>query len=77
MVFNLNSISILAIYSNNVVEYDTLSIRLEIALEMHIDCYVVFGDFELVIKKINDQYAVKKTNMIFYHQRIKNIIAKL
>ena len=53
------SFSLLSLCSNNMAEYEALIIGLEIALEMHIDSLQVFGDSQLIIKQINDQYAVK------------------
>ena len=49
------SFSLLSLCSNNMAEYEALII----GLEMHIDSLQVFGDSQLIIKQINDQYAVK------------------
>ncbi|CAL2257468.1 unnamed protein product [Prunus armeniaca] len=38
------SFSVLALFSNNAVEYKALIIGLEIALERHIDCLQAYGD---------------------------------
>ena len=57
-------------------KYEALIIGLEIALEMHIDSLQVFGDSQLIIKQINDQYAVKNVNLIPYHQRAKYLMSQ-
>ena len=49
------SFSLLSLCSNNMAKYEALII----GLEMHIDSLQVFGDSQLIIKQINDQYAVK------------------
>ncbi|CAL9019529.1 unnamed protein product [Prunus brigantina] len=44
------SLSLLALCSNNVTEYEALIIGLEIALEMYIDCLQAYGDSQLVVR---------------------------
>ena len=70
------SFSLLSLCSNNMAEYEALIIGLEIALEMHIDSLQVFGDSQLIIKLINDQYAIKNVNLIPYHQRAKYLMSQ-
>ena len=70
------SFSLLALCSNNAAEYEALIIGLEIALEMHIDCLQVFGDSQLIVKQLNDQYEVKNENLVFYYQRGKYLMSK-
>ncbi|XP_024190490.1 uncharacterized protein LOC112194490 [Rosa chinensis] len=70
------SFSLMAICSNNVVEYEALIISLEIALEMKIGSVQVYGDSQLLVKQVNDQYTVKNENLIPYHGRVKYLMAQ-
>ena len=44
------SLFLLEIYSNNVAEYETFIIGLELALKMRIDQLEVFDNFQLIIR---------------------------
>ena len=66
----------MAMCSKNVVEYEALVIGLEIALEMQIDCLYAFGDSQLVVKQINEVYAVKNENLLQYHRRVKYLMTQ-
>lgn len=70
------SFSLLALYSNNVAEYEALIIGLEIALEMQIDCLQAYGDSQLVVRQLNGQYAVKNATLIPYHEMAKYLMSQ-
>ncbi|XP_062103671.1 uncharacterized protein LOC133814767 [Humulus lupulus] len=70
------SFHILAICTNNVVEYEALIISLEIALEMQIQSLKVYGDSLLITKQINGEFAVKHEALIHYHEKANHLIAQ-
>ena len=63
------SFSLLKIYSNNVVEYESLIIGLELALKKRIDQLEVFGDSQLIIGQIHGQYEVRNAKLVPFYQR--------
>nr|XP_011465143.1 PREDICTED: uncharacterized protein LOC101299390 [Fragaria vesca subsp. vesca] len=70
------SFSLMAVCSNNVAEYEALIIGLEIALEMRIDALQAYGDSQLIVRQVNDEYAVRNENLMPYHQRVKYLMAR-
>jgi len=70
------SFSLLETCPNNVAEYETIIIGLELAIKMHIEQLQVFGDSQLIIRQINGQYEVRNAKLLPLHQRTKNLIAQ-
>ncbi|MBV8801981.1 MAG: reverse transcriptase-like protein, partial [Gammaproteobacteria bacterium] len=62
--------------SNNEAEYEALIIGLSIALEMKILFLYIFGDSQLVIRQLNGIYEVRKTELIPYYQKAKELISQ-
>jgi ribonuclease HI/transposase InsO family protein len=62
--------------SNNEAEYEALIIGLSIALEMKILFIYVFGDSQLVVRQLNGIYEVRKTELIPYYQKAKELISQ-
>ncbi|XP_020272036.1 uncharacterized protein LOC109847203 [Asparagus officinalis] len=60
--------------SNNEAEYEALVIGLELALDLHLDPLVVYGDSQLVIHQLNGKYAVKKKELIPYFLKAQELI---
>lgn len=46
-------------YTNNVVEYEALIIGIKVAIEWKITELQVYGDSQLVINQVNDDYHMK------------------
>ncbi|XP_070045929.1 uncharacterized protein [Nicotiana tomentosiformis] len=63
--------------SNNVAEYQTLILGLEIAVEMKQLQLQVFGDSQLVVNELLGSYEVKKPELRPYHDCAKNLIGWL
>ncbi|KAM2437189.1 hypothetical protein ACFX1W_014327 [Malus domestica] len=52
--------------SNNVAEYQTLIIGLQMAINMGITALEVFGDSKLIINQLLTEYEVRKDDLILY-----------
>jgi len=63
--------------SNNVAEYQSLSLGLEMAIEMGITDLNVYGDSQLVINQLLDEYEVKKEDLVRYHRQALHLLNKL
>jgi len=50
--------------SNNVAEYQTLPLDLQMAIEMGIKELNIYGDSQLVINQLLEEYKVKKEDFI-------------
>jgi ribonuclease HI len=53
-------------YTNNVCEYEALILGLEAAKKLNISNLEVYGDAELIVKKINRQYLAKHPRLRTY-----------
>ena len=62
------SFALTKLCSNNVVEYQTLILGLQMATEMEIKDLDVYGDSQLVINQLLEEFEVKKNNLILYHK---------
>ena len=56
--------------TNNIAEYEALLIGLKIALEWQISELEVYGDSQLVINQINDDYQTKDDKLLPYKKMI-------
>lgn len=54
--------------TNNMAEYEACIIGLEAALDMNIEKLIVFGDSELIIKKITGEWQVKDSKLVPYNR---------
>jgi len=54
--------------SNNVAEYQVLSLGLEMAIKIGITDLNIYGDSQLVINQLLDEYEVKKEDLVPYHK---------
>jgi len=60
--------------SNNVAEYQALILGLQMALEMGIKGLDLYGDSQLVINQLLEEYEVKKKNLVSYHTQARQIL---
>ncbi|XP_071922596.1 uncharacterized protein [Coffea arabica] len=63
--------------SNNVAEYQTLILGLEIAVDMEQLDIQFYGDFQLVINQLLKSYEVKKFELISYHKYATRLMKRL
>ncbi|XP_070022468.1 uncharacterized protein [Nicotiana sylvestris] len=71
------SFTLTKLYSNNVVEYQTLILWLEMAVHMKQLQLQVFGDSQLVVNQLLGRYEVKKPELRPYHDYAKNLMGWL
>lgn len=55
-------------YSNNVAEYNTLLIELDLATKLGVKHFEAYGDSKLVISQIIGEYEVRHDDLIYYHK---------
>jgi len=65
------------LYSNNVTEYQALSLGLEMAIEMGITDLNICGDSQLVINQLLDEYEVKKEDLVPYHKQAVHLLTQV
>ena len=63
--------------SNNMAEYKALILGLQMAIEMAIKDLDVYGDSQLVIKQLLEEYEVKKDDLVSYHKYTLRLLDKL
>jgi len=63
--------------SNNVAEYQALSLGLKMAIEIGITDLNVYGDSQLVINQLLYQYELKKEDLVPYHRQALRLLDKL
>jgi len=63
--------------SNTVVEYQALSLGLQMAIEMGIIDLNIYGDTLLVINQLHDEYEVRKEDLVLYHKQALRLLNKL
>ncbi len=54
--------------TNNIAEYEGLVIRLCQAIKWNIKNHLIFGDSQLVIKQVIDEYLTKDEKLLPYHR---------
>ena len=58
--------------SNNVTEYNALLISLQLAHEMGVRYFEVYGDSKLIVNKVKGEYEVRHEDLVpYYHAVIK------
>ena len=65
------------LWPNNVAEYQTLSSGLQMAIEMGITNLNIYGNSQLVINQLLDEYKVKKEDLVPYHKQALRLLNKL
>lgn len=60
--------------TNNVAKYEALLLWLQTARNMNIDCLTVYGDFELVVKKIRNQFQDKNPRLRSYKKKVWDLM---
>jgi ribonuclease HI len=53
-------------YTNNVCEYESLVVGLEVARKLKIEHLIVYGDVELIVKQVKQQYQSKHLRLRSY-----------
>jgi ribonuclease HI len=55
-------------YTNNVCEYESLVLGLEVARKLKIEHLIVYGDAELIVNQIKQQYQAKNPRLRSYRK---------
>jgi len=63
--------------SNNMAKYQALILGLQMAVEIGIRDLDVYGDSQLVINQLLEEYEIKKKDLIPYHTQALQILDKL
>ena len=63
--------------SNNMAEYQALNLGLDMAIEMGITDLNIYGDSQLVINQLLDEYEVKKQDLVPCHRQALRLLNKL
>ena len=58
-------------------EYQALILGLQMAIELGIKDVYVYGDSQLVISQLLDEYGVKKEDLVPYHRHALQILDRL
>ncbi|XP_038679469.1 uncharacterized protein LOC119980745, partial [Tripterygium wilfordii] len=59
--------------TNNVAEYEACTMGIQVAIDMGIRRLQVYGDSQLVIRQLNDEWETKDDKLIPYYQHIKKL----
>lgn len=62
--------------TNNVAEYMGAIAAVNLALKHNLDNIAIYGDSNLVIKQITNEWKVKSENLKQHFNNLKNVIAK-
>lgn len=60
--------------TNNIVEYEALILGLEVAKKLGMKCISAFGDSELVVQQVRQQYQCKHSRMKSYRNYVWDIV---
>jgi ribonuclease HI len=60
--------------TNNIVEYEALTIGLDLALDRKIKCLKVIGDFDLIVSQIKKKFTTKNERLRRYRNLILDTI---
>jgi len=71
------SFALTQLCSNNVAKYQALILGLQMALEIGIKDLDVYGDSQLVINQLLEEYEVKKEDLVSYHTQARQILDRL
>ena len=59
--------------TNNIAEYEALIVGLKIAIEWNITDLQIFGDSQLIIKKVLDEYQSKDEKILPYKELVDQL----
>lgn len=59
--------------TNNIVEYEALITGIHLAIQWKINVLQVYGDSQLVIKQVNNEYQTKDDKLLPYHKMVEDI----
>ena len=62
--------------TNNIAEYEALITGLKLAVQWHIQHLQVYGDSQLVIRQVNDDYETKDEKLMPYKQMVEFLKSK-
>ncbi|XXG88174.1 hypothetical protein AAC387_Pa12g0418 [Persea americana] len=65
-----HAFSLLEPCSHNAAEYQALFIGLELALESGITMLEAFGDSQLIVNQINQEYEIRKPDLLPYYNNV-------
>jgi ribonuclease HI len=71
------SLALIESCTNNEAEYEALVAGLELSLELEIKVMHIFGDSQLIISQITNEYKVLKLELIQYHQKGMELMKKI
>lgn len=60
--------------SNNVAEYNTLIVGLQLAKQLEVDFLEAYGDSNLIVSLVHSEYEVRHEDLFPYHQVAAYII---
>lgn len=60
-------------YMKNIVEYEALIVGLCLAIQWKINDLQVYGDSQLIIKQVNDEYQTKDDKFLHYHHMVEDL----
>ena len=63
--------------SNNIAKYQALILGLQMAIGMGMKDLDIYGDSQLVIKQLLEEYEVKKDGLVSYHKYALRLLDKL
>ncbi|XP_074266176.1 uncharacterized protein LOC141588642 [Silene latifolia] len=63
--------------SNNVAEYQALILGRQMAIEIGVRDMDIYGDSQLVISQVLDEYEVRKEDLIPYHRQARQLLNQL
>jgi ribonuclease HI len=72
-----HSLALIEPCTNNKAEYEALITGLQLSLELEVKAVRIFGDSQLIINQIIDEYKVLKPELIQYHQKIIELMKKI
>ena len=59
--------------TNNITEYEALTNGLKIAIEWRITELHIYGDSQLIINQVNDEYQTKHEKMVPYKKMVDSL----
>ena len=59
--------------TNNIVEYEALIIGLKITIEWNVTKLQVFGDSQIIIKQVLDEYQTKNDKLLPYKELVDQL----
>ena len=59
--------------TNNIVEYESLTNGLKMAIEWRIKKLHIYGDSQLIINQVNDNYLTKNEKLVPYKQMVDSL----